>query len=120
VTGDLQSQVPPRFQRHGFVWRGNKRYLAAVLLSVMLVGRAGVSLVFFARGGNTYTNPNAVHALIVVSALGTLVAFSLLILSASSWWHATRPARWQALKILWALCAVLLLIEWTVALGSSG
>jgi hypothetical protein len=119
VTGDSQPQVSLPFRRNGFV-RSNKRYLTAILLSVVLTGRAAVSLVFFASGGNGYTNPNAIPALIAVSALGALVAFGSLILSASSRWQTTGPARWQALKILWVLCAALLAIEWIVALGSSG
>lgn len=102
------------------MFRSKKRHLAAALLSAILVARAGVSLVFFATGGNEYSNPNAIPVLIAVSALGTLVALGALILSASSWGHATGPARWRVLKILWALCAVLLVIEWTLALGSSG
>jgi hypothetical protein len=120
VNDDRQSRVLPRFWRYGFVCRSDKRYLAASLFSVILVGRAGVSLVFFAKGGDAYTNPNAIPTFIVISALGTLVAFGSLILSVSLWWRTTRPERWRGLKLLWVLCAVLLLIEWTLALGSSG
>jgi hypothetical protein len=120
VTEDRQSRVPPRFWLYGFVCRSDKRYLAANLFSVILVGRAVVSLVFFAKGGDVDTNPNAIPTLIVISAAGTLIAFGSLTLSVSLWWRTTRPARWRGLKLLWVLCAVLLLIEWTVTLGSSG
>jgi hypothetical protein len=37
VTSEPQSQVSPLFQRHGFARPSNKRYLAAILLSVVLL-----------------------------------------------------------------------------------
>lgn len=100
--------------------RGNKRYLAASLVSFILVVRAAVSLVYFANGGDSYTNPKAIPTLIVVSALGTVAAIAALIFSSYPLWGAGATRSGRALKILWGLCAVLLLIEWTVALGSSG
>lgn len=99
--------------------RPRLRYLGAILFSAVLAGYSGLALVFFAEGGTVYVNPDALPDLVVVSALRTLIAFGSLILSVSQISGARRE-RWRTLRALWALCFLLLLIEWTVAFGSSG
>jgi uncharacterized membrane protein len=97
-----------------------RRRVAAVALSAVLLARAGASLIFLAAGGNRYTNQTARPTLVAISAVATLVALISVILSASSCRHARRSAPWRALKGLWLLSLLLLLLEWTLGLASSG
>jgi hypothetical protein len=119
LTGDHQTELPSHRRRPLLaLWR-NRRHVAATLLSVILLGHAAVSLVFFVAGGDVYINQEALPDLVVVSGLRTLIAFGSLILSVSQISGARRE-RWRTLRALWALCLVLILIEWVVSLGSSG
>lgn len=99
--------------------RPRLRHSGAILFSVILVARAGISLVAFAGGSDGEINPNAHATLVVVAALGTCVALGALILAASRW-SAARSARWRVLGALWLMCFALMLLEWTVGLASSG
>lgn len=95
------------------------RPVATTLVSVLFVARAGISLVYFAGGGDASINRNAHATLVVVASLGTCVALGALVVSASEWGGARAPRR-GLLGVLWLVCVLLMLIEWILSLASSG